>query len=61
MSHQATELVAISKSNTVWLSPVIPALGRQRQEDFLEYEAYLGYIVSYRIPEPSQEIPSQIN
>lgn len=49
MRIQVTELVAISESSTVWLTPVILAIRRQRQENFLEYDAYLDYIVSYRL------------
>jgi hypothetical protein len=35
---------AIYQSQICWCMPVIPALGRQRQED-LEFKASLGYIV----------------
>lgn len=31
-------------SQTQWLTPAIPALGRLRQEDYHEFEAGLSYI-----------------
>lgn len=37
--------------------PIIPALGRLRQEDFCEFEVSLGYIVHSRLPENIQQKP----
>ena len=31
-----------------WPTPLIPAVGRQKQEDFCEFEATLGYRMSSR-------------
>ena len=32
----------------MWCPPLIPALRRQRQSDFCEFEASLVYIISFR-------------
>ena len=43
MGTRKTGLV-LKKSQVWWLTPLIPALKRLRQEDCYEFEASLGYI-----------------
>ena len=38
-------------------TPLLPALGRQKQEDFCEFEANLTYIVSSRTARATQRNP----
>ena len=40
-----------------WCIPLIPAIGSQRQEDFCEFEASLGYKASSRIATVAQRKP----
>jgi hypothetical protein len=40
-----------------WYMPLNPALGRQRQENFCEYEASLGYKARSRIARATQRKP----
>jgi hypothetical protein len=40
---------------TWWCTPLIPALGRQRQVDLCEFEASLLYKVSYRTARATQK------
>ena len=40
-----------------WYTPLILALGRQRQADLCEFEASLGYRVSFRTARATQRNP----
>ncbi|XP_013369546.1 PREDICTED: uncharacterized protein LOC106148472 isoform X3 [Chinchilla lanigera] len=42
------------KSQMLWRMPVIPALGRLRQEDRCKFKASLGYKVALPSPPPQQ-------
>jgi hypothetical protein len=39
-----------------WHLPLIPALGRQRQEDLCKFQASLIYIVSFRTARDTQGV-----
>lgn len=41
-----------------WFIPLMPALGRQRQEDLCKFEASLIYITSYRTARATQRDPN---
>jgi hypothetical protein len=49
---------ALRTNQAWWCTPIIPALGRQRQEDH-KFKASLNYIVSWGQPQPHGETLSQ--
>ena len=43
-----------------WGTPLVPAVGRQRQENLCEFEASLGYSASYRTAKTADHLPVEL-